>query len=273
MMNPQLLGDAGQATSGQATPSPADAGGLAQSESASVLIAARRRRRKLLLMAAPAVLVTAVVALKLLSLPLAAGQAASAYDAGNADGTVRYGQAMGVLNMVERYKSHFAMGDGYVLRGDFTKATEEFAKALELVPQQESCKVRVNLVLSLEKLGEAQEKAGNPASALEFFAQGSETVAQAPRDCFTPQSPNNEDGEGDALREAAERLEEKQSGASKGEEESQDGDGEAEQAPAPPASKMEQLKEAGQKAQRERSKGERLDEMLDSEPQQHSKPW
>lgn len=268
MMNPQELGDAGQAAT-----SAAEAIEMDKAEPAAVLVAARRRRRKLLLMAAPAVLLTAVVALKLLSLPLAAGQAASAFEASNADGTVRAGQAMGVLNMVERYKAHFALGDGYVLHGDFAKAKEEFATALELVPAHESCKVRVNLVLSLEKLGEAQEKAGDTASALEFFAQGSETVAQAPRDCFTPKSPNNEEGEGDALREAAQRLEEKQSGASNGSDEDPKGESEAEQAPAPPASKMEQLKEAGQKAQRERSNGERLDEMLDKEPQQHSKPW
>ncbi|MHA7177737.1 hypothetical protein ACX80D_13870 [Arthrobacter sp. Sr24] len=268
MMNPQELGDAGQAAT-----SAAEAIEMDKAEPAAVLVAARRRRRKLLLMAAPAVLLTAVVALKLLSLPLAAGQAASAYEANNADGTVRAGQAMGVLNMVERYKSHFALGDGYVLRGDFAQAKEEFSTALELVPAHESCKVRVNLVLSLEKLGEAQEKAGDTASAMEFYAQGSETVAQAPRDCFTPTSPNNEEGEGEALREAAQRLEEKQSGAATGGEEDQKGEGEPEQAPAPPASKMEQLKEAGQKAQRERSKGERLGEMLDEEPQQHSKPW
>lgn len=268
MMNPQVLGDAVQSTT-----SPAESREAAKAEAAAVVIAARGRRRKLLLIAAPAVLVTAVIALKLLSLPLAAGQAVSAYDAGSADGTVRAGQAMGVLNLVERYKSHFAVGDGYVLRGDFTKAKEEFATALELVPAHESCKVRVNLVLTLEKLGEAQEKAGDPASAIKFFAQGSETVAQAPRDCFTPNSPNNEDGEGDALREAAQRLEEKQSGASASGEEGQKGEGETEQAPPPPASKMEQLQEAGQKAQRERSKGERLDEMLEEDPQQHSKPW
>lgn len=153
MMNPQELGDAGQAAT-----SAAEAIEMDKAEPAAVLVAARRRRRKLLLMAAPAVLLTAVVALKLLSLPLAAGQAASAFEASNADGTVRAGQAMGALNMVERYKAHFALGDGYVLHGDFAKAKEEFATALELVPAHESCKVRVNLVLSLEKLGEADRK-------------------------------------------------------------------------------------------------------------------
>lgn len=235
---------------------------------------ARRRRRKLALISAPAMLATAVVALKLLSLPVSAGQAATSWEGGNADGTVRAGQAMGVLNMVERWKSPFATGDGHVLRGDYEAARAEFATALELVPADESCKVRVNLVLSLEKLGEAREKAGDPASAMEFFAQGSETVAQAPRDCFTPNSPNNGDGEGDALRDAAKRLQEKAAGAGNDGEDGQEGGGEpGAEAPAPPAGKMEQLKESGQQAQRERSKGSKLGELIGEDPPQHAKPW
>lgn len=233
-----------------------------------------RRRRKLLLFSAPAILATAVIALKLLSLPISAGQAGSAYAGGNADGTVQAGQAMGVLNMVEKYKSHFALGDGYVLRGDFDRARQEFATALELVPDFESCKVRVNLVLSLEKLGEAKEEAGDTASAMDFFAQGSEVVAQAPRDCFTPNSANNGEGEGDALREAAQRLAEKQSAAQKGGQEGQDDAAEqGQEAPAPPASKMEKLAETGKKAQGERSKNQKLRDLLDEDPAPHPKPW
>ncbi|MDD0858348.1 hypothetical protein NHF46_12390 [Arthrobacter alpinus] len=111
MMNPQAL-DQTLDKSPSAKTSPIGSDTTATPGAPSLQAAARHRRRKLLLMAAPAVLATAVVALKLLSLPLAAGQAAHAYEAGNADGTVRAGQAMGVLNMVERYKSHFAVGMG-----------------------------------------------------------------------------------------------------------------------------------------------------------------
>lgn len=237
-------------------------------------VGAARQRRKLLLWTSPAIVVAAVVALKLLSMPIAAGQAVTAYDASNASRTVHAGQAMGVLNMVERYKSHFALGDGYVLRGDFEQARREFATALELVPDGESCKVRVNLVLSLEKLGEAKEKAGDTASAMDFYAEGSHTVVEAPRDCFTPASPNNSEGEGDELRDAAKRLQEKQAASGQDGEDSEAGDASAEpQAPAPPASKMEQLQRSGEKAQRERSNSKKLGEMLDENPPPHPKPW
>ncbi|MHA7304758.1 hypothetical protein ACX80E_05860 [Arthrobacter sp. TMN-49] len=232
-----------------------------------------RRRRKLLLASAPVALVTVVVALKLLSLPISAAQAENSYAGGQADGTLKAGQAMGVLNMVERYKAHFAQGDGFVLRGDFLKAREQFVAALELVPANESCKVRVNLVLSLEKLGESKEQAGDPASAKALYAQGREVIAQAPPDCFAPESENNQDGEGEALTEAQKRLAEKDA-AGKGDAPQQPQDGGEAPAQEPPPSKLEQLKKNGQQAQQERSKSKQLDdELSNTEPEQYAKPW
>ena len=232
-----------------------------------------RRQRRLLLASAPVVLVAVVVAVKLLSLPVSVGQAAAAYGVGDADGTVRAGQTLGVLNMVVRYKAHFALGDGYVLRGDFDAARTEFSRALERVPAGESCKVRVNLALSLEKLGDWRDKAGDPASAAEFFAQGGAIIAEAPRDCFSVNSvnsENNKDGEGQALKDAKEGLAQKE----------QDGKGDGEDQPAeePPASKLEQLEKSGQQAQKERSKSEKLredyaDSEPEPEPERFAKPW
>lgn len=233
-----------------------------------------RRQRKLLLASAPVALVAVVVAVKLLSLPISAGQAQDAFDGGQGERTLKAGQAMGVLNMVERWKAHFAQGDGHVLRGDFLAAQEQFVAALDLVPANESCKVRVNLVLTLEKLGEAKDKAGDPASARALYAQGSDVIAQAPRDCFTPNSESNKDGEGDALKEARDRLAQKQAaGTGDGKEQPQDGS----DAPAdepPPAGKLEQLEKNGQQARKERSKSDTLsDELSNGEPEQYAKPW
>lgn len=229
-----------------------------------------RRRKRLLLASAPVALAVVVVALKLLSLPLSAGQAQQAFDGGRGDGTLQAGQAMGVLNLVERYKAHFAQGDGHVLRGDFLAAQEQFAAALELAPAQESCKVRVNLVLSLEKLGEANKEAGDPASAQALFDQGREVVAQAPRDCFAPNSGGNQDGEGEALKAAQKRLEEQQAA---GKQSPQGGGDAPAEAPAP-AGTLELLQKNGQQAQKERSKRDTLsDELSSDEPEQYAKPW
>lgn len=232
-----------------------------------------RQRRRLLLGSAPVLLAATVLAVKLLSLPLAAGQAADAFVDGNAAGTVKAGQAMGTLNLVERYKSHFALGDGHVLQGDFEKARDEFATALELAPFDESCRVRVNLVLSLEKLGATKEQGGDPASATTLYGQGSELVAGAPRDCFAPNGPNNSDGEGDSLKQAGERLAQKQKGDDGERPQPSGGEGEA-GTPEPPADKLEQLEQQGQQAQKERSQGQKLKEALsEEEPEQYAKPW
>lgn len=233
-----------------------------------------RRRRKLLLASAPVALVAVVVAVKLLSLPISAGQAQQAFDGGRGERTLKAGQAMGVLNMVERWKAHFAQGDGHVLLGDFHKAQEQFVAALDLVPANESCKVRVNLVLTLEKLGEAKDKAGDPASAQALYAEGSEVVAQAPRDCFAPESDGNKDGEGQALTEAQQRLVQKQAaGQGDGQDRPADGKGAPAEQPVPEG-KMEQLQQSGQQAQKERSRSETLsDELSDEPPEQYAKPW
>lgn len=235
--------------------------------------AARMRRRQRLLGAtAPAVLATVVLAVKLLSLPFAAGQATEAFDAGNGDRTLAAGKVLETLNVVERYKAHFALGDGHVLQGNFELARDEFATALELVPHGQSCKVRVNLVLSLEKLGTEKMQAGDQAAATELFAQGSTLVAQAPRDCFAPDNPNNAQGEGEALKQAAQRLAQKQQG---GQEQQSPGEGAEEEEQAPPAAdKLEQLEKSGQQAQQERSQGQKLKEALEAqEPDQYAKPW
>lgn len=233
-----------------------------------------RRRRRLLLGSAPVALLAVLLAVKLLSLPVSAGQAASAYGAGNADGTVQAGQAMGVLNLVERWKAPFALGDGHVLHGDFEAARTEFSRALELVPADESCRVRVNLVLSLEKLGEARDQAGDPASGREFYARGSEVIAQAPRGCFAPNSGGNRDGEGEALSEARERLAQKQQGGGAGSQDQPQDDGGSPSAEPPPASKLEQLEKSGQEAQQERSKSRKLHEdFAEADPEPYAKPW
>lgn len=235
-----------------------------------------RRRRRLLWGSAPLLLLAMLLAVKLLSLPVSAGLAGTAYANGNADGTTHAGALMGTANIVERYKAHFAQGDGFVLHGDFEQARKQFLHALELVPATESCKVRVNLVLSLEKLGDEQEKGGNTASAKELYVQGSEVVAQSPRDCFVPNSENNKDGESAALKDAQERLAQKLS-ASKdnGDGSGQSDSGTQEDASKPPSeSKQEKLAETGKNAQKQRSKSQKLTEDYnDPEPEQYAKPW
>lgn len=245
-------------------------------EGGKTVTALHKKRRRLLLWSAPVMLLAVLLAVKLLSLPLLAGQSATSFAANQGDGTLRAAHGLGTLNVVERYKAPFALGDGYVLKGDFAQARSSFAAALVLAPAAESCKVRVNLVLSLERLGDARAEAGDPASALAFYQEGSAMVGDAPQGCFTPQGEGNGEGEGDKLKAAGERLGHKQEQpADPAEGDGQEGaPQDPADAPAPAQEKMDQLKNQGTDAQKGRAKSQQLkQDYAQDSPKAYDKPW
>ncbi|MGA7203023.1 MAG: hypothetical protein WBX27_00165 [Specibacter sp.] len=242
---------------------------------ATPLTPLQRKRRRMLLWSAPVVLPALVLACKLLSLPLFAGQAATAFAADNGAGTIRSAQGMGAMNLVEPWKAHFARGDGHALAGDYAGAKADFATSLTLVSGPEACKVRVNLVLSLEKLGDAAEKAGDAASAVALFKEGAGVVAQAPPGCFAPQGDGNSAGEGDALKQAAKRLAGKAQQPVQAKDPGKGADGEkAADTPAPPESKTEELQNRNSDAAKKRADAEKQrTENGDAAPKSYGKPW
>jgi hypothetical protein len=235
----------------------------------------QRRRRRLLLWSVPVILPALLVAGKLLSLPLFAGQASDAFAAGHGKDTVRAAQGMGALNVVESWKAPFAKGDGQALAGDFAAARLEFAAALSQVSGPDACKVRVNLVLSVEQLGDAAEKAGDPASAAALFKDGKEVIAQAPQGCFVPQGEGNKNGEGEALKQAGERLAEKSQQPGESTDPGKENGGEQPgDAPAPPASKSDALQERNSGAAKQRADDEqRRNENSEYPSKSYDKPW
>ena len=78
---------------------------------------------------------------------------------------------MSFLNVVERHKAPFARGDAFVLAGDLDSARAQFEQALELAPPDsiDSCQIRVNLALALEKLGDAAKAAGDEVAAKDYW--------------------------------------------------------------------------------------------------------
>lgn len=237
--------------------------------------AALRRRRRLMLGSLPLLLVVLLVAIKLLSLPVLASQGAQSFAKNDGDGVGRAAQGMGVLNIVEGWKAPFALGDAYVLRGDFGAARTQFLKALEGVSAKESCKVRVNLVLSVEKLGDAKSEAKDTAGADAFYKEGTDIIQAAPPGCFAPESESNQDGEGDQLKAAKERLETKQKPEDSSKTNTPDeGAKVPEEAKTPAQSKLDQLEERVKNAQQERSKsGSLKGNFSDAPPKPYAKPW
>jgi hypothetical protein len=167
----------------------------------------RRRRRRLLLGSLPVVVLLVVAALRLLSLNLVAGQTLSAYQAGDRAGTQEWGERQGWVNIVEQFRSPLAIGDAHVLTGDFEHARPWFEQALEEVPKGgiDECKVRVNLGLTYEALGDAAKAKERTTEWKQFYEKGIQTTSQRPPLCDAPEGGRT----GEQLRQAQQRMQDK----------------------------------------------------------------
>lgn len=201
-----------------------------------------RRRRRLLLGSALPVLLALLLAAKLLSAAWFAGQAGGAFARGDAPAVESAAAVLGVANLLEPHKAPFAAGDARALRGDYTGARTAFEAALAAAPAADECRVRANLALSIERLGDAEADAGNggadgthgtdgaggdgsnggtdgpagtdgAASAdegLQLLEEALAVVRAAPAGCFDLASADSADHEAEQrLQTAGQRLEEK----------------------------------------------------------------
>ena len=124
-------------------------------------------RRRLLLASAVPVLLAVALAVKLLSVGYLGGQAAGAFGSGDQASAASAASGLGIANFVERHKAPFAAGDALVLSGDYAGARTLFEASLADATPADECKVRVNLVLSIERLADrtAEAAAGRPMPA------------------------------------------------------------------------------------------------------------
>ena len=227
-------------------------------------MSANVRRRRLLGWSALPVLLALCVAAKLLSLGVLGGQAASGFAAGDARAVDAAAGGLGIANVVEPHKGPFASGDSAVLDGDYGAARTRFEQALGMAPDgsPDSCLIRVNLVLAIERLGDQRLQAGDPASAVLFFADALAAAGQAPEACGSV-AP---DADG-RLAEARDRLEGKLAAAGQpagqpaapAEDSPPDGTGDARQ------SQLQQLQDSAREAERERNSGREREKYLDGD--------
>jgi tetratricopeptide (TPR) repeat protein len=168
-----------------------------------------RLRRRLILWSLPAVLLLLLVAGKLSWMVALGDQARDAYTVGNVTGVEEAAARLGFLNLLEPHKAPFARGDARVLAGDYEGARAAFEEALALAPKdsREACQIRVNLVLSLEKLADAATAAGQPEAAKNYRDRMQEFVANAPEGCFEGDAAHDE---GQQLRDAQQRAQEQE---------------------------------------------------------------
>jgi hypothetical protein len=168
---------------------------------------------------------------------------------------------MGVGNFLEAHKAPFAAGDARALRGDYAAARTAFEAALAGAPPADQCRVRANLVLSIERLADAALSGGDAA---ELLVEALAVVETAPEGCFNPDGADPEAAE--SLQAAGPRLADKiellgnQPPAEPG---TDPADAEDSSAADPLQPQLERLEEAGKSAQQERNRGLEREEYLD----------
>jgi hypothetical protein len=266
------------------TDSPAGTG-AAQTDTAPTAVGTgslRRRRRALLLWSALPVLLALCVSAKLVSLGIFAGQAARGFEAQDRAAVASASAGLRAANVVEPHKAPFAEGDGRVLAGDFAAARQLFEEALTLSDPADlavSCVIRVNLVLSIERLGD-ERVAGDPTAAARLFAEGLAVIEEAPDGCFAAAAPDplpapnpstvpsqsTSPDPGEKLEQAEARIRQKAGEAKAGEAATPEpGEQTTEPQPEPgpvSQSQLEQLKDSARESQRERNGGQERDEYL-----------
>ncbi|WP_020145502.1 tetratricopeptide repeat protein [Terracoccus sp. 273MFTsu3.1] len=169
----------------------------------------RRRRRRLLLASAPVVVLLVLVALRLISLNLVHAQTLDAYEAGDKPRTLTWGERQGWVNVVEQFRSPFAIGDAHVLSGHFELARPWFEQAFEQVPKGgiDDCKVRVNLGLTYEALGDAAKARERTDEWKQYYDKGITITKERPPLCEAPEGGQT----GEQLQQAQQRMEQKNS--------------------------------------------------------------
>ncbi len=171
----------------------------------------RRRRRRLLLGSAPVVVLLVLVAARLLSLNLVHEQTLDAYRAGDKPRTLLWGERQGWVNVVEPFRSPFAIGDAHVLSGHFDLARPWFEQAFEQVPKGgvDDCKVRVNLGLTYEALGDAAKARERTDEWKQYYDKGITITKERPPLCEAPDGGKT----GEQLKQAQQRMEQKNADA------------------------------------------------------------
>jgi len=141
-------------------------------------------RVRLLVASAPVSLVVVVAVLKLWSVVVAGGSVPADFAERNTDALDRDVATLSALDVVEPARTRFAAGTLAVLKDRLTDADGQFAAALSLTTQAQSCPVRVNLELVRETLGDraAEEFDG---AAVGWYRSALAVVDDAPDGCFT----------------------------------------------------------------------------------------
>ncbi|UNX54690.1 hypothetical protein MF406_17735 [Georgenia sp. TF02-10] len=250
-----------------------------------------RRRRRLLALSAPAVLLALLAATLLIGVTLGNLHARAALDRGDPlTAAQRYeGQQRFTPVLIEPWKAWFNAGTAYLAAGEHFAAVEQLRQAWDRVPAGTTdrdgrpdpgtaeCRVRTNLSLALEAMGDDARAGADPGMAVAYYTEAMEVIGACTSDGRSPadggqQQPPDDPGspsggtEQDATEqrqrgkaEGAEReraAEQQQRGGQDPGAEGQDGSGDVVPGPGQGDPRQRQLEERNREAERDRQEQE-----------------
>lgn len=258
---------------------------------AAALLARNRRRRRVRkwvgLGSIPVLLVIALLVVKLLSMYAAAHMAIASFITGDGSGTSRAAQWQYPVNVFEPFKAPFNNAVGLAANTAYTPARAEFEKALDLVTGLEECAVRINLSITIERLGDLKDQAGDPYAAKKLYDEALLNLLGGPKDCQDEEkaSENSSDPNRDMgaqreqmeqrLQDKQDQQQQKQDGAEGGEEpKPEPGESGGEEAdPGPGQDQLDEIEERLGQGERDRDDMGRGEEDPWTDEYETDKPW
>lgn len=152
-----------------------------------------RLRRRLLLFSAPVIALVLVAAVKMISVVVVGGSAASDFERHDIDALDGDVSILRTFDVIDPAKTSFADADLKVLEGRLEDAAAGFLDSLSRTDHAESCPARVNLELMQETLGDLATRGGNKQVAEKWYTSAISVVTEATAQCFAGNDDPNPD--------------------------------------------------------------------------------
>lgn len=141
-------------------------------------------RRRLYLYSAPVCVLVLLISVKLISVVILGDSARSNFVSHDIDALESDVSLLQIADVIEPGTTDFAAGSRDVLTGRLPDAERRFAQSLQHTGMEESCPVRINLVLVRETLGDLGFRDGNRDEAIRGYQEALTTAQEAPPNCF-----------------------------------------------------------------------------------------
>jgi tetratricopeptide (TPR) repeat protein len=224
-----------------------------------------RLRRRLLLWGLPVVLILAIIAGWLVSLPVRAADSLTEYNRGDYTASAEgFGELL-EPNIVEKWLPYYDRGSALAEGQDYIPAIDDLEKALAMVPEDRECVVVVNLSLSWERLADGYAQSGLFEGAQLLYQTAADVLEE--HNCTPPEDPVDGREPGQEIEDAKTRLEQKLEAMQYLEDQS------GTDSPTTPEEQLEELDQQEQDAAEEKAEDDARDRGQQGTGGRSDKPW